>query len=220
MPPCAGDLASELRINLEALKWCLDMTGHVHRGPSGNDYDECSQTADPEANRDEMNRQVVGHQTEPELQAQVGLESKRCHRHGEVPPPRNPDTSEAVKIKPQQWRIPRPPLRRSQRVRAAAAYPSGPSMNLPAPAPPATPPPPTLRWSRLRPNRALRGGRAVRTHKQSHIHQAETHWREGSRGAQNRPHDDDSGSEHGGPDQQPATAGWTLVSAGVLINLR
>jgi hypothetical protein len=68
-------------------------------GPSGNDYDECSQTADPEANRDEMNRQVVGHQTEPELPAQVGLESKRCHRHGEVPPPRNPDTSEAVKIK-------------------------------------------------------------------------------------------------------------------------
>jgi hypothetical protein len=59
-------------------------------GPSGNDYDECSQTADPEANRDEMNRQVVGHQTEPELPAQVGLESKRCHRHGEVPPPPQP----------------------------------------------------------------------------------------------------------------------------------
>jgi hypothetical protein len=29
----AGDVASELRINVETLKWCLDMTAHVHRGP-------------------------------------------------------------------------------------------------------------------------------------------------------------------------------------------
>lgn len=48
IPPNAGMLAQDLRINLTTLKWCIDMTAHVHRGPHRDPLEENSLLSYPE----------------------------------------------------------------------------------------------------------------------------------------------------------------------------
>jgi hypothetical protein len=48
MPPSAGDLANELRINLDTLKWCLEMTAHIHLAGSIDQLEDRTLLSYPE----------------------------------------------------------------------------------------------------------------------------------------------------------------------------
>jgi hypothetical protein len=48
MPPSAGDLANELRINLDTLKWCLEMTADIHLAGSIDQLEDRTLLSYPE----------------------------------------------------------------------------------------------------------------------------------------------------------------------------
>ena len=73
MPPNAGDLAEELRINLETLKWCLEMTAHVHQAAFHDRLEDNSLLSYPEidAVRSEFG-DLTGSQIEAEFADRQG----------------------------------------------------------------------------------------------------------------------------------------------------
>jgi hypothetical protein len=67
MPMTADDLATELRINLVTLKWCLEMTAHIHRAPFHDRLEDNSLLSYPEL---DAVRAEFGHLTGSQIEAE------------------------------------------------------------------------------------------------------------------------------------------------------
>jgi hypothetical protein len=62
----AGDLANELRINLDTLKWCVEMTAHTHRAAFHDRLEDNSMLSYPEI---DAVRAEFGHLTGSQIEA-------------------------------------------------------------------------------------------------------------------------------------------------------
>jgi hypothetical protein len=67
MPMSAGDLAGELRTNLDTLKWCLEMTAHIHEAPFHDRLVDNSRLSHPEI---DAVRAEFGHLTGSQIEAE------------------------------------------------------------------------------------------------------------------------------------------------------
>jgi excisionase family DNA binding protein len=67
MPMSAGDLAGELRTNLDTLKWCLEMTAHIHQAPFHDRLVDNSRLSHPEI---DAVRAEFGHLTGSQIEAE------------------------------------------------------------------------------------------------------------------------------------------------------
>jgi hypothetical protein len=67
MPMSAGDLAGELRTNLDTLKWCLEMTAHIHQAPFHDRLVDNSRLSYPEI---VAVRAEFGHLTGSQIEAE------------------------------------------------------------------------------------------------------------------------------------------------------
>jgi hypothetical protein len=68
MPMSAGDVADELRINLDTLKWCLEMTAHIHPVGSIDQLEDRTLLSYPQV---DAIRVEFGHFTGSQIEAQV-----------------------------------------------------------------------------------------------------------------------------------------------------